>query len=157
MRDACCDRGSAAGAFVSLPSPFRTAAMSELGVVLGFDFGTRRIGVAIGNGVTREARPLSIIEAAGAARWPRIAALLAEWQPAQLVVGVPRHPDGAPHEMTASCEKFARQLHGRHGLPVALVDERYSSAVVPDGRDDAAAAVILQQWFNENGEKTGDA
>ncbi len=119
-------------------------------VVLAFDFGLRRIGVAIGNSITREARPLSIIDAQGDARWPRIAAVIAEWQPTQLVVGIPRHPDGAPHEMTARCEKFARQLHGRHQLPVASVDERYSSAVVAGGRDDDAAAVILQQWFNEN-------
>lgn len=120
------------------------------GVVLAFDFGARRIGVAIGNDITREARPLAIIEAQGELRWTRIAALLAEWQPSRLVVGIPRHPDGNPHEMTARCEKFARQLHGRHRLPVATVDERYSSAVVEGGRDDAAAAVILQQWFNEN-------
>ncbi len=120
------------------------------GVVLAFDYGLRRIGVAIGNSITREARPLSIIDAQGDARWPRIAAVIAEWQPTQLVVGIPRHPDGTPHEMTARCEKFARQLHGRHQLPVAGVDERYSSAVVEGGRDDDAAAVILQQWFNEN-------
>lgn len=120
------------------------------GVVLAFDFGLRRIGVAIGNSVTREARPLSIIDAKGDARWPRIAAVIAEWQPTQLVVGIPRHPDGAAHEMTARSEKFARQLQGRHHLPVAGVDERYSSVVVEGGRDDEAAAVILQQWFNEN-------
>lgn len=119
------------------------------GVVLGFDFGARRIGVAIGNGVTREARPLAVVEAQGDARWQRIAALIDEWQPTQLVVGVPRHPDGTPHEMTVRCEKFARQLHGRHRLPVHAVDERYSSAVVEGGRDDEAAAVILQQWFHE--------
>lgn len=129
------------------------------GVVLAFDFGLRRIGVAIGNGITREARPLTIIEALGDARWSRIAAVIAEWQPTRLVVGIPRHPDGAPHEMTARCEKFARQLLGRHQLPVASVDERYSSAVVEGGRDDAAAAVILQQWFNENSldKKASDA
>lgn len=120
------------------------------GVVLAFDFGARRIGVAIGNGVTREARPLAIVEAQGDARWARVGAVIAEWQPARLVVGIPRHPDGAPHEMTARCEKFARQLEGRFRLPVARVDERYSSAVVDGGRDDAAAAVILQQWFDES-------
>ncbi len=137
-----------APAYFTRRSPFRLPAMTE-GLVLAFDFGARRIGVAIGNGITREARPLTIVDAQGDARWARLAALLAEWQPAQLVVGVPRHPDGTPHEMTARCEKFARQLHGRSHLPVALVDERYSSAVVDGGRDDEAAAVILQQWFNE--------
>jgi putative holliday junction resolvase len=127
------------------------------GVVLGFDFGTRRIGVAIGNGITRQARPLAIIEALGDARWERLAAQIAEWQPALLVVGVARHPDGAPHEMTARCERFARQLEGRYRLPVARVDERYSSVAVDGGRDDQAAAVILQQWFDEDAARSGEA
>lgn len=118
-------------------------------IVLGFDFGTRRIGVAVGNGVTRQARPLALIADEGEVRWRRIGELIASWQPAQLVVGVARHPDGTAHELTARCERFARQLEGRYRLPVARVDERYSSAVVEDGRDDAAAAVILQQWFDE--------
>ncbi|MFN3565973.1 MAG: Holliday junction resolvase RuvX [Burkholderiaceae bacterium] len=118
-------------------------------VVLGFDFGARRIGVAIGNTLTREARPLAIVDADGEARWARIAALIQAWQPARLVVGIPRHPDGAAHEMTLRCERFARRLEGRYRLPVARVDERYSSAVVEGGRDDAAAAVILQQYLDE--------
>jgi putative Holliday junction resolvase len=125
-------------------------------VVLGFDFGARRIGVAIGNSVTREARPLTTVNAARvAARWDAVAALLGDWEPAQLVVGIPRHPDGTPHEMTARCERFARQLEGRFGLPVACVDERYTSAVSAraDDVDAAAAALILQQWFDEEYER----
>jgi putative holliday junction resolvase len=121
-------------------------------VVLGFDFGARRIGVAIGNSVTREARPLTTVNAAAvSARWDAIAALVAEWEPARLVVGIPRHPDGTPHEMTARCERFARQLEGRMRRPVAQVDERYTSAVSAraDDVDAAAAALILQQWFDE--------
>jgi putative Holliday junction resolvase len=118
-------------------------------IVLGFDFGAQRIGVAVGNGVTRQARPLALIADVGDVRWRRIAELVASWQPARLVVGVPRHPDGTPHELSARCERFARQLDGRFRLPVARVDERYSSVVVRDGRDDEAAAVILQQWFDE--------
>ncbi|MFN9211997.1 MAG: Holliday junction resolvase RuvX [Betaproteobacteria bacterium] len=118
-------------------------------VMLGFDFGARRIGVAIGNTVTGEARPLAVLPAEGEARWTRIAELIEEWQPAELAVGIPRHPDGTAHELTARCEKFARQLEGRFRLPVARVDERYSSAVVEDGRDDLAAAVILQQHLGE--------
>ena len=125
------------------------------GVVLGFDFGARRIGVAIGNGITRQARPLAVIDAQGDRRWQMISALIAEWQPAALVVGIPRHPDGTAHELTARCEKFARQLHGRSGLPVGSADERYSSAVVEGGRDDEAAAVILQQWFDETDNRKG--
>ena len=127
-------------------------------VVLGFDFGARRIGVAIANSITREARPLTTVNAATvAARWDSVAALLAEWEPAQLVVGIPRHPDGAPHEMTARCERFARQLEGRFKRPVGRVDERYTSAVSERAEDvdAAAAALILQQWFDE--ERARDA
>lgn len=118
-------------------------------VVLGFDFGERRIGVAIGNTLTRRARPLAIIDAVGQTRWAHIAALIAQWQPARLAVGIARHPDGAAHEMTQRCERFARRLEGRYRLPVVRVDERYSSAVVPGGRDDEAAAVILQQYLEQ--------
>ena len=118
-------------------------------IVLGFDFGARRIGVAVGNGVTRQARPLALIADTAEVRWRRIGELIGSWQPARLVVGIPRHPDGTPHELTARCERFARQLEGRYRLPVARVDERYSSTAVIGGRDDEAAAVILQQWFDE--------
>jgi putative Holliday junction resolvase len=118
-------------------------------IVLGFDFGTRRVGVAVGNGVTRQAQPLALIADEGDVRWRRIGELIAAWQPARLVVGVARHPDGTPHELTVRCERFARQLEGRFRLPVARVDERYSSVVANEGRDDEAAAVILQQWFDE--------
>lgn len=132
------------------PAARRLAVSVPMGdeVVLGFDFGARRIGIAIGNTLTRQARPLAIVAAAGEARWARIAALIGQWQPARLVVGIPRHPDGAAHEMTQRCERFARRLEGRYRLPVARVDERYSSAVVADGRDDEAAAVILQQYLD---------
>ena len=122
------------------------------GVVLGFDFGTRRIGVAIGNRLTRHARPLTTVDAATAdARWESLSALIEEWQPTQLAVGIPRHPDNTAHSMTTRCERFARQLEGRYRLPVARIDERYSSAVV-EGEADvdaAAAAVILQQWLDD--------
>jgi len=121
------------------------------GIALAFDFGTRRIGVAIGNSLTREARALTAVDASnGDVRWSALGALIDEWQPAQLVVGIPRHPDGAAHDMTERCERFARQLEGRYRLPVARVDERYSSAVAEraDDVDAAAAAIILQQWFD---------
>ena len=136
-----------------VPAPARPflphSSMTEQ-VVLGFDFGTRRIGVALGNSITRRARPLQVIAAGPAVRWEAIAALIREWRPAQIVVGVPRHPDGAEHEVTRQARRFGRQLAGRHGLPVAFVDERYSSAVLDGAASDAeAAAVILQQWFDE--------
>lgn len=132
-------------------SPFFTAQPVSDGIVLGFDFGARRIGVAIGNAITRAARPLQTIDASDSgARWSEIGVVIERWAPSQIVVGIARHPDGAAHEMTARCERFARQLEGRYRLPVARVDERYSSAVVEraDDVDAAAAAVILQQWLD---------
>jgi len=122
--------------------------------VLGFDFGLKRIGVAVGNSLIKRAQPLTIIKAATKdAKFAAIAALVAEWQPACCVVGLPRHPDGVEHEMTLRCRRFANQLHGRFGVPTVLVDERYSSAVIPHQRGDLidaqAAAIILQQYFDE--------
>ena len=123
-------------------------------IVLGFDFGERRTGVAIANTLTRSAQPLkSIVSTTSEARWVAIQTLIEEWQPSAFVVGIPRHPDGTPHAMTARCERFARQLEGRYARPVARIDERYSSAVsAADGDIDAeAAAVILRQWLEQGG------
>jgi putative holliday junction resolvase len=124
-------------------------------LVFGFDFGIKRIGIAMGNTLTGQAQPLAVIKAIdNAARFDAIGALIAEWGPARLVVGEPRHPDGAEHEMTLRCRRFANQLHGRFNLPVELVDERYSSAVLKGKRgeviDDQAAAIILQQYFDDH-------
>ncbi|MEF9942877.1 MAG: Holliday junction resolvase RuvX [Burkholderiaceae bacterium] len=127
-------------------------ALSDSAIVLGFDFGAKRLGVAVGNALTRSARPLSTLDSiTNDAKWKGVSRVIAEWEPAVLVVGIPRHPDGNPHEMTVRCERFARQLEGRYGLPVERVDERYSSAVVAeeDDIDAAAAAVILQQWLDQ--------
>ncbi|NGX16068.1 Holliday junction resolvase RuvX [Wenzhouxiangella sp. XN24] len=138
------------------------------GTLLGFDYGRRRIGVAVGNTLTRRARPLLTLAATDAGPdWTRIAALLAEWQPARLVVGVP-YNDAAPGaEIAAEAQRFARRLHGRFLLPVDTLDEQLSSAAAHDtlkaarraGRrgtigkediDSAAAAVILQDWFDNH-------
>jgi len=124
-------------------------------VVLGFDFGTRRVGVSLGNSIARHARPLEVIAApTAAARWEAITALVEQWRPGRIVVGLPRHPDGAEHEMTHRSQRFGRQLAGRYGVPVVFVDERYSSAVLEhkNTSDADAAAVILQQWFDANDE-----
>nr|WP_217916209.1 Holliday junction resolvase RuvX [Duganella sp. BJB1802] len=107
----------------------------------------------MGNTMIRQAEPVKVIAAIdNATRFADIQALLDEWKPARLVVGLPMHPDGAEHEMTARARKFANQLHGRFNLPVELVDERYSSAVISAKRgeviDDRAAAIILQQYFD---------
>lgn len=120
---------------------------------LAFDYGLRRVGVATGNSYTRQAQPLRTIAAEGAARFEQIAALVAEWQPHALVIGVPYHPDGAEHDNTVRARKFGRQLSGRFHLPVHEVDERYSTteAIAGGARDlDAAsAAILLQQFFND--------
>jgi putative pre-16S rRNA nuclease len=148
MRDLAGHAASSVASFISFRSP-----MTER-VVLGFDFGTRRIGIAIGNSVTGRARALTTIDAvANASRWRELGALVAQWEPAQFVVGIPRHPDGAAHALTERAERFARQLEGRFARPVARVDERYTSAVSERETDvdAAAAALILQQWFDEGG------
>lgn len=122
---------------------------------IAFDFGLKRIGVAVGNTVVRQAQPLLIIdEATNDSKFRAIAKLVQDWQPGVCVVGLPRYPDGAEHEMTIRCRRFANQLHGRFGLETVLVDERFSSAVLPQRRgeriDAQAAAVILQQYFDEH-------
>ena len=124
-------------------------------IVFGFDFGVKRIGIAMGNTLTGQAQPLSIVDAIdNATRFKLIGALIDEWRPARLVVGEPRHPDGAEHDMTLRARRFANQLHGRFNLPVELVDERYSSVVIPAKRgeriDAKAAAIILQQYFDDH-------
>lgn len=128
------------------PTPVR-----EL-TVLGFDFGSKRIGAAVGNGLTGTATPLRTVRAERSdATFDAIAALIREWQPQQLVVGLPLHPDGTPHDVTRRAQRFARQLQGRFGLPVALVDERYTSVAAQDaGADDvdaAAAQLIVEQYL----------
>lgn len=122
--------------------------------ILGFDFGLKRIGVAVGNSLIRQAQPLLIVKAAtNDAKFSAIETLIKEWQPTRCIVGLPRHPDGAEHEMTVRCRRFANQLQGRFGVATVLVDERYSSAVIPHQRgesiDAQAAAIILQQYFDE--------
>ena len=119
--------------------------------VLSFDFGLKRIGVAVGNTFLRQAQPLAIIDKArNDEKFIAIAKIIREWQPARCVVGLPLYPDGAEHAMTARCRRFANQLHGRYDVEVVLVDERYSSAVLSQHEkvDDQAAAIILQQYFD---------
>ncbi len=123
---------------------------------LAFDYGLKRVGVACGNSLMRQAQPLRTIAAEGDARFVQIGSLIKEWQPDALVVGVPFHPDGAEHENTARARRFARQLQGRFQLPVHEVDERYSTTEAhSDGARDldaASAAILLQQYFNEHPE-----
>ena len=132
------------------------------GTVLAFDFGEKRIGVAVGETLLKQAHPLTVIHGeANAERFAAIGALIAEWQPARLVVGLPTSLDGEAHAMTARCTRFANQLHGRYGLPVAFAEERLSSFDANDRLrelghnaksakahlDAVAAQIILQSYF----------
>ncbi|MBS3995720.1 MAG: Holliday junction resolvase RuvX [Hydrogenophaga sp.] len=118
---------------------------------LAFDYGLKRTGVASGNRITGTASPQATIQAVGEARFVQVAQRVAQWQPDALVVGVPYHPDGAAHENTARALKFARQLRGRHALPVFEVDERYSTteahALGAKDADAASACIILEQFL----------
>jgi putative Holliday junction resolvase len=141
-----------------------TPAFTPQGTLLGFDFGTRRIGVAVGNTLLRRANPLATIDDEKTeARFAKIASLLDEWQPGALIVGLPANDDGTPHELTALCRRFANRLKGRFKLPTILVDERYTSHSASahlneqgvHGRkqkpliDQYAAQQILQAYFDE--------
>ncbi|ACR27912.1 Holliday junction resolvase RuvX [Burkholderia glumae] len=96
--------------------------------LLAFDYGEKRIGVAVGNTLTRTARALVIVANLNRDhRFKAIGELIAEWRPDALVVGLPLHPDGTPHEMTQQARRFGNQLNGRFSLPVSWIDERYSS------------------------------
>jgi putative Holliday junction resolvase len=135
------------------------------GTLLAFDFGTRRIGIAMGNTLLRRAYPLTTInEEKTGARFAAIAALLKEWQPSALVVGLPSNDDGTPHQLTALCRRFANRLKGRFNLPTILLDERYTSLAASaqlneEGIhgmkqktliDQYAAQQILQAYFDES-------
>lgn len=129
---------------------------SDQSVVLGFDFGAKRIGVAVGQRITQSAQPLQVIALRGGAiEWRAIERCVSEWRPGALVVGVPLTADGVEDELTRRCRRFARQLAGRFQLPVHTIDERLSSVEARErsgGRreiDDYAAAVILESWLLE--------
>ncbi|MDB5967243.1 MAG: Holliday junction resolvase YqgF [Polaromonas sp.] len=136
---------------VAEASPPALTPAPALQTFLAFDYGLKRTGVATGNRLTRSATPRTTIQASGTARFSAVEALLREWQPDALVVGVPFHPDGASHENTLRAQKFARQLRGRFGLEVFEVDERYSTTEAiacgaPDA-DAASACIILEQFL----------
>ncbi len=123
--------------------------------LLAFDFGEKKIGIAIGNTLTRHARPLEIIFSERRdERFGRIGQLLQEWQPQRVVVGLALNTDGGEQRATQRCRRFANQLQGRFGLEVELVDERGSSMEAQqrlgtNAPDDAmAAAVILQRYLD---------
>lgn len=127
--------------------------------LLGFDYGEKRIGIAVGQGITRTATALCTLDARdGMPDWERISALVDEWRPAALVIGLPRHADGTDSATTRAARAFAQQLEGRYRLPVHLMDERLSSqaaaALLQEdhqgraGLDAIAARIILQDWLD---------
>lgn len=136
-------------------------------LILAFDYGTRRIGVASGDTLTRTARALTTLECTGGLPWAAIGKLVNEYRPAQLIVGVPYNMDGTPTAHTAATRSFARELHARHAIAVALVDERLSSreaeAQLRQARaeglkrrrithadvDMTAAKILLERWFQD--------
>ena len=139
--------------------------------VLGFDYGTRQIGVAVGQNLTGNARPLKELRARdGIPDWNQIQALLKEWEPDALVVGLPLNMDGTASEMSGRAEKFGRRLHGRFQIPVHYVDERLSTfeakqTLRESGHagptsyrdnpvDSIAAALLLETWLAGQNEET---
>ncbi len=140
------------------------SAIIPQGTLLAFDFGTKRIGIAVGNTMLRHANPLTTIDDERSdVRFARIEALLQEWQPSALVVGLPSNDDGTPHELTGLCRRFANRLKGRFNLPTILLDERYTSLAASAQLDKEgiygmkqkalidqyAAQQILQAYFDE--------
>lgn len=137
---------------------------SSAAVLLGFDFGLRRIGIAVGNRLLNTTRPLTTLNHKGSPNWQQIDAAVREWKPTDLVVGIPVHMDGTEQAITQSARQFAAQLAKRYNLPVHPADERLSSAVAEDelrnerasGRrrrikkeekDSLAASIILRDWM----------
>ncbi|MGW8310427.1 MAG: Holliday junction resolvase RuvX, partial [Thiogranum sp.] len=131
--------------------------------LLGFDYGLRRIGVAVGQALTASATALTTVRARdGKPDWPAISRLVADWKPDALVVGIPYHMDGSEQAMTRSSERFCRQLEGRYGLPVHRAEERLTSYVVEAGLaagadkqvvDPLSAQVILQDWLQQHAQQ----
>ena len=149
------------------PSPVsaRPVPRTPAGTILAFDFGEKRIGVAVGETLLALAHPLTTIAAEQTdARFDAIARLIAEWRPCLLVVGLPVHMDDTEHALTARARRFARQLEGRFNLPVELVDERLSSREAESMlraagvaakrqkpvRDQVAAQTILRDYFEQH-------
>ena len=126
--------------------------------VMAFDYGTKRIGVAVGNSLTKSAQNLPIIlNTNEEQRFAAITKIVTEWRPDVIVVGLPFYPDGAEHKMTQKARRFGQQMAGRFSKPVYFVDERYSSAVLEgdvqyhESLDSHTAALILEQFFREQG------
>jgi putative Holliday junction resolvase len=129
--------------------------------LLGFDYGLKNIGIAVGQTLTHTASPLTaLVSRNEKPDWDGISRLISEWQPVTLIVGLPLNMDDTEMEITPRAKKFARQLHGRYHLPVYMIDEKLSTKeaerytgpkAASGGRNDAtAAAIILETWMNND-------
>ena len=148
---------------IMTPRAPRHSPLTTHGTILAFDFGKKRIGVAMGELELKMTHPLTTISEKADARFPAIEKLIQEWQPVRLIVGLPKYSDGTEHEMSEQCRRFARQLQGRFNLETELVDERYTSVeaeamLAEMGRggeqdkhliDQLAAQRILQAYFDQ--------
>ncbi len=121
---------------------------TQSSIVIAFDVGRKKTGVAIGNAITRGARPLCVINGGRSGQLEQIDKLIKQWNPALLVVGLPFHMDGTPNPMTKHCRYFSTLLTNRYNLKTILVDERLSTQAVGKNQDDKSAAVILQAWWD---------
>lgn len=139
--------------------------------VLAFDFGTRSIGVAVGQSLTQSASPLAALKAKdGQPQWHLVSSLLDTWQPQLCVVGLPYNMDGTEQELTQLARKFANRLHGRFGVQVVLQDERLTTAsakeelfaehgyrgLAKDKIDSVSACLIAEDYFNQASHKVGE-
>ena len=137
---------------------------AKITTIMGFDFGTRKIGVAIGQQLTQTASALPELPAKeGKPNWETVASLIKEWQPDGFVVGLPLNEDGTDNEFSKRARKFGNRLHGRFGLPLFTVNEhlssydardqiqQYSGRAAKSGRlvDSIAAVLIIETWFAE--------
>jgi len=134
------------------------------GTIIAFDFGHRRIGVAVGQTLTGSATPITVVPVANKPDWQAIAVILKEWKPAAIVVGLPLAEDGGETDMSKGARRFGRQLHGRFGIPVLYEDERLTSFGAEERfvdarargemrrkdaafKDAIAAQIILENWL----------
>ena len=147
--------GKAAAQGTGAEPPSGEAATEAGGLVMGFDFGLARIGVAVGQRITRTASPVGVVAAKGGEPvWAELDALLKEWVPGELVVGLPLNMDSTMSEMASRANRFGEQLASRYSLPVAMMDERLSSFEAKSRAPDAdapldalAASLILETWL----------
>jgi putative Holliday junction resolvase len=141
----------------SNPSSLKTKSTPMSGIVLGFDFGLRRIGVAAGQTITQTATPETIVKSKdGKPDWEHISKLFENWKPVAIVVGLPLHLDGTEQALTQPARKFGQRLSGRYHCPVFFMEEQLSS-IEAEGRhlkqthlDDHAAQIILENWLEAN-------